>query len=157
MIFNPQAAGNKGVPEPRVGHEQRKVIFTKYQEAITKGWSSRLKDTGERYMTQGCVIMERKLDGYEEPIVRYVPIHDFAPEVFNHTIEQAVTESGDDTVLTPDDNDTILVTLPDFPEAVTFGDTKEDALVNAEDAIEEVVAVYKNVGKAIPKPRGKKK
>ena len=69
MTFDPQAPGNKGVPEPKAGYEQRKVLFEKYQDAIAKGWLSRLKDTGERYMTQGCVIMERKLAGYVEPTV----------------------------------------------------------------------------------------
>ena len=30
--------------------------------------------------------------------------------------------------LTPDDNDTFLVTSPDFPEVITFGETREEAL-----------------------------
>ena len=39
-------------------------------------------------------------------------------------------------VLTPDDNDTILVTAPDLPDATTFGEDREDALARAVDAIE---------------------
>jgi antitoxin HicB len=39
-------------------------------------------------------------------------------------------------VLTPDDNGTVLVTVPDLPEAVTFGADREDALARAVDAIE---------------------
>ena len=39
-------------------------------------------------------------------------------------------------ILTPDDNDTLLVTVPDLPEAVTFGEDRNDALVRAVDAIE---------------------
>jgi antitoxin HicB len=39
-------------------------------------------------------------------------------------------------VLTPDDNDTVLVTVPDLPDATTFGEDREEALARAADAIE---------------------
>ena len=39
----------------------------------------------------------------------------------------------------PDNNGTILVTAPDFPEAVTFGDNQEDAAARAVDAIETAI------------------
>jgi antitoxin HicB len=38
--------------------------------------------------------------------------------------------------LVPDDNGTFLVTVPDLPDAVTFGEDREDALARAVDAIE---------------------
>lgn len=38
--------------------------------------------------------------------------------------------------LTPDDNGTLLVTVPDLPDALTFGEDREDALARAVDAIE---------------------
>ena len=38
--------------------------------------------------------------------------------------------------LTPDDNGTWLVTVPDLPEALTFGEDREEALARAVDAIE---------------------
>ena len=38
--------------------------------------------------------------------------------------------------LTPDDNGTLLVTVPDLPEALTFGEDRDDALARAIDAIE---------------------
>ena len=38
--------------------------------------------------------------------------------------------------LAPDDNGTILVTVPDLPDAVTFGQDRLDALERAVDAIE---------------------
>jgi antitoxin HicB len=38
--------------------------------------------------------------------------------------------------LTPDDNGTILATVPDLPEAITFGEDRDDALTRATDAIE---------------------
>ena len=41
--------------------------------------------------------------------------------------------------LAPDDNGTILVTVPDIPEAVTFGDDRDDALARAVDAIETAI------------------
>ena len=54
--------------------------------------------------------------------------------------------------LQKDDNNTFLVTFPDFPEAATFGETKEDALFHAEDCLEEVVSGYMAAKKDIPKP-----
>ena len=41
--------------------------------------------------------------------------------------------------LRPDDNDTVLVTFPDFPEATTFGEDREDALLRAVDALETAI------------------
>ncbi|MDP7547375.1 MAG: type II toxin-antitoxin system HicB family antitoxin [Alphaproteobacteria bacterium] len=42
--------------------------------------------------------------------------------------------------LTPDDNDTVLATSPDFPELTTFGDDNDDALMHAVDALETAIA-----------------
>jgi len=42
-------------------------------------------------------------------------------------------------VLKKDDNGTWLVTFPDFDDAVTFGDTREEALAHAVDALETVI------------------
>jgi antitoxin HicB len=42
-------------------------------------------------------------------------------------------------VLEKDDNDSWLVTFPDFEDAVTFGDTREEALTHAVDALETVI------------------
>jgi antitoxin HicB len=38
--------------------------------------------------------------------------------------------------LAPDDNDTFLVTVPDLPEATSFGESEKEALAHAVDAIE---------------------
>jgi antitoxin HicB len=38
-----------------------------------------------------------------------------------------------------DDNETWLVTFPDFEDAVTFGATREEALAHAVDALEAVI------------------
>ena len=51
-----------------------------------------------------------------------------------------------------DDNDTILVSFPDFPEAHTFGDTEADALVHARDALATVIDAYIKDRRAIPLP-----
>jgi antitoxin HicB len=42
-------------------------------------------------------------------------------------------------VLTEDDNGTILATCPDLPEAATFGEDRDDALLRAVDAIETAI------------------
>ncbi|HTI39292.1 MAG TPA: type II toxin-antitoxin system HicB family antitoxin [Vicinamibacterales bacterium] len=54
--------------------------------------------------------------------------------------------------LTPDDNGTLLVTLPDFPEAHTFGEDKEEALARAVDAAETVIDAYIRDRRPIPAP-----
>ena len=41
--------------------------------------------------------------------------------------------------LTKDTNGTILVTFPDFPEAATFGDDRQDALLRAVEALETAI------------------
>ena len=51
-----------------------------------------------------------------------------------------------------DDNGTILVSFPDFPEAHTFGDTVEDALERAVDALATVIDGYIKDKREIPLP-----
>ncbi len=55
-------------------------------------------------------------------------------------------------VLVEDDNDTILVDFPDFPECHTFGDDAEDALAHAVDALESVIMGRMAGRKDIPPP-----
>ncbi|MEI8393117.1 MAG: type II toxin-antitoxin system HicB family antitoxin [Rhodospirillaceae bacterium] len=54
--------------------------------------------------------------------------------------------------LTPDDNDTLLVTSPDFPELTSFGDNREDALIHAAEALTAIIETYMERGLAIPPP-----
>jgi antitoxin HicB len=54
--------------------------------------------------------------------------------------------------LAPDDNDTILVTFPDFPEAHTFGDDESEAIARADDALETVIDAYIRDKRDIPAP-----
>jgi antitoxin HicB len=60
--------------------------------------------------------------------------------------------------LTRDHNDTWLVTFPDFDDAVTFGDTRQEALAHAVDALETVIISRMKHKLDIPTPsaaRGK--
>src|SRR5258708_2493468 len=52
----------------------------------------------------------------------------------------------------PDDNGTILVTFPDVPEAITFGENEEDALTRAAEALEAALSIYIDKNVEIPKP-----
>jgi antitoxin HicB len=52
--------------------------------------------------------------------------------------------------LTPDDNDTLLVTCPSLPMVVSFGADREDALRHARDAIETALASMIADGEDIP-------
>jgi antitoxin HicB len=54
--------------------------------------------------------------------------------------------------LAKDDNGTLLVTFPDFPEAHTFGDTKEEAEARAVDALETIIDAYIRGRRAVPMP-----
>ena len=54
--------------------------------------------------------------------------------------------------LEPDDNDTFLVTSPDFPELVTFGGDRNEAIARAVDALEEAIAARMYDGEDIPRP-----
>lgn len=51
-----------------------------------------------------------------------------------------------------DDNGSLLVTFPDFPEAITFGDDQEDAIFHAENAIEEAIHARIAHKESIPSP-----
>jgi antitoxin HicB len=54
--------------------------------------------------------------------------------------------------LTPDDNDTLLVTCPDLPGVVTFGIDEADALRHAVDAVITMLEGRRRDGAAIPRP-----
>lgn len=51
-----------------------------------------------------------------------------------------------------DDNGTLLVTAPDFPEVVTFGKDEADALVRAADAIATAIQGRITDRQEVPKP-----
>jgi antitoxin HicB len=54
--------------------------------------------------------------------------------------------------ITPDDNDTFLVTCPAIPMVITFGETKEAALHHAVDAIETALDSMISHNEDIPPP-----
>ena len=51
-----------------------------------------------------------------------------------------------------EDDGTLLVTSPDFPELTTFGEDREEAIVRAIDALEEAIAARIHDRKDIPTP-----
>lgn len=51
-----------------------------------------------------------------------------------------------------DDNDTILVSFPDFPEAHTYGDDEGNALERAKDALATVIDAYIKDRRDVPLP-----
>lgn len=54
--------------------------------------------------------------------------------------------------LTRDDNGTVLVRFPDFPEAQTFGDDEAEALARAVDALETAIIGRMSDREKIPTP-----
>jgi antitoxin HicB len=54
--------------------------------------------------------------------------------------------------LQQDDNDTLAVSFPDFPEAHTFGVDKDDAMKRAQSALVTIVDEYVKRWRAIPSP-----
>ena len=63
-----------------------------------------------------------------------------------------ITMQSYPVVLTPDDNNTVLVTFPDFPEAATYGDDEDEALLNAADALRAAIAARMDDRDDIPAP-----
>ncbi len=61
IVFNQTAPGNKGVPEPKPGYEQRKVSHRKYSAAKAKGWERRVDDNGKVYDDREFVLCERPI------------------------------------------------------------------------------------------------
>lgn len=55
--------------------------------------------------------------------------------------------------IAPDDNDTLLITFPDFPEAATWAEDEEDTERRARDAIETAIAGRISDKETIPEPR----
>ena len=58
--------------------------------------------------------------------------------------------------LTLDTNDTLLVTFPDIPETVTFGETRDEALSRALDALECMIMAKMDDREPIPMPSASK-
>lgn len=61
--------------------------------------------------------------------------------------------------VSPDDNGTLLVTFPDVPGAITFGEDESEALANAVDALESIFSALIGDRRDIPQPspaRGRK-
>jgi antitoxin HicB len=56
------------------------------------------------------------------------------------------------TALERDDNGTFLVTFPDFPDAVTYGDDEADALAHASEALTAAISARMDDGEDIPTP-----
>ena len=54
-------------------------------------------------------------------------------------------------ILTPD-NGGFVVTFTDIPEAITQGETKDEALAAAKDALESAIDFYLEDKRAVPKP-----
>jgi antitoxin HicB len=54
--------------------------------------------------------------------------------------------------LRQDDNDTLVVSFPDFPEAHTFGADRDEALRRAQDALVTVIDEYVRRWQPIPAP-----
>ena len=52
--------------------------------------------------------------------------------------------------LTPDPDGGFTVTFRDVPEAITEGDSREEALLRAEDALESALAMYVAAKEALP-------
>jgi antitoxin HicB len=56
------------------------------------------------------------------------------------------------STVTPDDKGGITVSFPDVPEALTEGETEEEALAHAVDALETALSFYVDRREALPTP-----
>ena len=55
-------------------------------------------------------------------------------------------------IMLEDDDGSVLVTSPDFPELTTFGEDRDEAVARAADALEEAIAARIHDGNDIPQP-----
>jgi len=69
--------------------------------------------------------------------------------------EEATTAMEYPVVLERDDNGTVLVSFPDFPEVHTFGENEADALAHAIDALATGIDAYVKDRRDIPLPSAK--
>ena len=60
-------------------------------------------------------------------------------------------------VLKPDTNGALEVIFPDVPEAHTFGEDREEALMQAVDALETALSIYIEDRRDIPQPSAAKR
>lgn len=51
-----------------------------------------------------------------------------------------------------DTNNTLLVTFPDIPEAISVGDDEDEALINGLDALETAIEAYFDEKREVPMP-----
>jgi len=51
------------------------------------------------------------------------------------------------------DGDSVLVTFPDIPEAITFGEEEGEALIQAQDALETALEMYVEARRPLPVAR----
>lgn len=54
-----------------------------------------------------------------------------------------------------DDDDAFIVEVPELPGCMSDGQTYQEAVGNAEVVIEEWIQRAKEMGRAVPEPRGK--
>src|SRR5437762_13769443 len=59
--------------------------------------------------------------------------------------------------LTPDPDGGFTVTFRDVPEAITEGDSRDEALMRAESALESALAMYIAAKEPLPKPSAAKR
>lgn len=60
-------------------------------------------------------------------------------------------------ILKPDTNGTIRVEFPDVPEAHTFGEDADEAMMQAIDALESALSLYVDDRRDIPAPSAVKR
>lgn len=53
-------------------------------------------------------------------------------------------------IMSPQPEGGYVVTCPLLPELITEGDTANEAVINANDALEVIIEAYKKLGKPIP-------
>lgn len=70
--WNPNAPGNKGIPAPRDGYEQRKVALLKLHNARSKGWEPCVID-GRNIVTTEWILCERRVEGVDETLDKTLP------------------------------------------------------------------------------------
>jgi predicted RNase H-like HicB family nuclease/predicted RNA binding protein YcfA (HicA-like mRNA interferase family) len=91
--------------------------------------------------------------GKDAKDIRYVR---FATSSFATTCRESRMSKYEVIIYWSDEDQVFVVEVPELPGCKAHGDSHEDALANAKDAMEFWVDRARELGRAIPEPKGRK-
>lgn len=110
--------GNKNVPAPRPGYEQRKVAHRKYSDAVTKGWNERQDEGSITYNGRDYILCEREIESPKENLILinyFIPDYE---EMIEQLSDQYYNPIFGTKIILKSNNTFILKEFNDTPEKI---------------------------------------